>query len=233
MGILKNSSIDDDFSEYLTKNNVKHIRIPLYSAWIGSMWERMIRSIKSCLSKTVGRKQLEYFNFKTVLSDVTNALNSRPLTYRNNDDLTYDVLTPNSFLKVDNGRSVLFGQVTGSEIKIPRRSELVSALDKRENALDHFKELWYTEYLVSLRETGKDFYQEKWVNRIEIDDVVLISDPIKSRHHWKLGRVLEKITGYDGIVRSVKLVKPDRTTAVHAVCHLYPMELSVASQVEN
>ena len=103
MGILKNSSIDDDFSEYLTKNNVKHIRIPFYSAWIGSMWERMIRSIKSCLSKTVGRKQLEYFNFKTVLSDVTNALNSRPLTYRNNDDPSYDVLTPNSFLKLDNG----------------------------------------------------------------------------------------------------------------------------------
>ena len=78
MGILSKTNIDNDFVSYLSKNNIAHVRIPLYSAWIGSMWERMIRTIKLCLNKTVGRKRLEYFTFLTVLTDVCNAVNSRP-----------------------------------------------------------------------------------------------------------------------------------------------------------
>ena len=81
----------------------------------------MIRTIKLCLNKTVGRKRLEYFTFLTVLTDVCNAVNSRPLTHRDNDDLSYNVITPNSFLKVDMGRSVLFGSIAGQEFKVPRR----------------------------------------------------------------------------------------------------------------
>ena len=29
--------------------NIQHIRIPLYSPWVGSTWERLIRTIKECL----------------------------------------------------------------------------------------------------------------------------------------------------------------------------------------
>jgi len=60
-GVLQASTVDDEVSEYLTQNNIKHVKIPLYSAWAGAAWERLIRVIKACLYKAVGRKVMDYF----------------------------------------------------------------------------------------------------------------------------------------------------------------------------
>jgi len=40
----------------------------------------MIKTLKNSLHKTVGRKHLPYFEFITLLSDLQNSINSRPLT---------------------------------------------------------------------------------------------------------------------------------------------------------
>ena len=61
--------VSEDGGEFLRHNQIKHQRIPLYSPLVGSMWERMIRVVKDCLHKTVGRSSLEYFSFITTLSD--------------------------------------------------------------------------------------------------------------------------------------------------------------------
>ena len=119
LGIISNSKLNSDLDAYLARINIKHVKIPLYAAWIGAAWERMIRTIKASLHKAVGRKQLEYFQLITLLSDIENAINSRPLTYRDNDDHSYSVLTPNSFFKFDTGRSLVFGSISGSDIHAP------------------------------------------------------------------------------------------------------------------
>ena len=146
------------------------------------------------------------------------------------DDLSYNVITPNYFLKVDMGRSVLFGSIAGQEFKVPRRKELVSTLEKRESSLETFKTLWFEDYVVSLRETGRDLYQNKWIEKIAVDDIVLIWEPGESRTFWKCGKVVEKIIGSDGKTRSVKVMKPDRSIATHAICHLYPTVASYISE---
>ena len=40
--ILENSLHSEEFQAELDKCNIKHIKIPLYSAWVGSAWERLI-----------------------------------------------------------------------------------------------------------------------------------------------------------------------------------------------
>ena len=87
-----------EFNEHFQVYNIKHIRIPLYATWIGSTWERMIRTIKSCLYKTIGHSRIRYFYLLTVISDVQSAINQRPLTYRCSSDSDLEVITPNSFL---------------------------------------------------------------------------------------------------------------------------------------
>merc|ERR1712179_490146 len=72
---------------------------------------------------------------------------------------------------------------------------------------------------------------------IKINDIVLIKnfDPryIKSRQHWKLGRVKELIPGDDGKIRQVKVLKgrdwnkESPNIEVHSINHLYPLELSL------
>lgn len=43
--ILNLASVDDNLSEHLIENSIKHVRIPVYSAWVGSAWERFIREV--------------------------------------------------------------------------------------------------------------------------------------------------------------------------------------------
>jgi len=226
MGILKKSSTDDIFSEYLVKNEVKHIRIPLYAAWIGAAWERMIKTLKSCLNKTLGRKHVPYFQLITLLTDIQESINSRPLTYVESD-VNFHALTPNSFLKPAAGCKLTLEAEAGSEIVSPSRNDLVRALEYREELLQTAKTRWEDDYLLSLREAGRERYQEEWLNRVEVGAVVLISAPNKTRAHWQLGRILELLPGADNIVRTVRVLRPDRSEGVFPIKHLYPLELEV------
>ena len=123
--LLKTSEIDSPLLEYLTKNDIKHVKIPVYSAWVGSAWERPIRVIKGCIYKTIGRKKLEYFQFNSLLTDVQESINSRPLTYRDSDVDNLEVVTPNSFLKLDIAKRSNFANLDGSELEMPNRKNLI------------------------------------------------------------------------------------------------------------
>ena len=225
MKLVANASVDDDFQQYLVKNNVKHITIPVYSAWVGSTWERMIRTIKQAIHKEIGRKQIEYFDRLTLISNVQNSINSRPLCPIDAHDVNFDVITPNSFLKNDAGKSLNFGGIP--QIEIPSQRNLQVALERRENLFQQVRERWYTEYLTSLRDLGRDMYQVKWENLVKEGQLVTIFNPAKPRYMWTMGVITELIPGNDGKIRMAHVRKPDRTTAVHTIKHLYPLELSV------
>jgi len=232
MGIVAESSEDDSFTEYLNKNNVRHLRIPLHAAWCGSAWERQMRTIKNSLHKAVGRRQLDYYELLTLVSEITNVINSRPLTYASDEDILR-CITPNCFLKFETGRSLVLDGQAGTEINIPRRSDLVKSLSRQSDLFEEMRDRWYSEYLLSLRENARDAYQEDWENVLKNDDVVLIEVPNKPRFTWQLGRVLEVLPGKDGIVRCAKVLRPDGSTGVHSVQFLYPLEIQVCPQVQS
>ena len=56
-----------------------------------------MKSVKSCLNKSLGTKKLTYDEFLTVLSEIEKTINNRPLTYVY-DELTEEPLTPNHLL---------------------------------------------------------------------------------------------------------------------------------------
>ena len=47
-----------EFKETFEIYNIKHVTIPLYSPWMSAVWERMIKTVKICLQKTIGRLKL-------------------------------------------------------------------------------------------------------------------------------------------------------------------------------
>ena len=198
----------------------------MYSAWVGSFWERMIKTMKACIYKVIGRKLLDYFTFLTLLTDIKNSINSRPLTYKDND-LNFEPITPNHFLKFNIGEEILLGNLDGTEIELPNRKNIVKSLELREDLFDKFKNSWYEQYLLSLRETSRDLYQDGWTNKIAVGDVVLLSSPNKPCPMRSLGRVIELLPGRDGIVRFVKVRRPDKSEGVHSIKLLFPMELQV------
>ena len=228
MGILSKTHIDNDFTAYLAKHSIRHVRIPIRAAWYGAMWERMIKTIKSCLYKTLGRKRVPYFELITVLSDIEVAINSRPLTYYDDENLT--VISPNNFLKPLAGTNLLFGDVSGSQLETPSRSEFVAALRRREDILSAYKDLWKETYLLSLREGAKSTKRDTIPDQVKPGDVVLIHTPMKSRTFWNLGKVIQPLPGPDGQTRCAKVMRPDRSEGVYSIEHLYPMELSITPE---
>ncbi|XP_020605307.1 uncharacterized protein LOC110044129 [Orbicella faveolata] len=53
--------------------------------WRGGFFERMVRSVKHCLKKTLGASRVDYEEFETTLVEVEGILDSRPLTYVTED----------------------------------------------------------------------------------------------------------------------------------------------------
>ena len=232
--VLEEVIASEEFKDRFNIYNIKHIKIPLYSPWVGASWERLIRTIKSCLKKTIGRTKLDYFNLKTVLSDIQVAVNCRPLTYRCAEDNGLEVITPNKFLKPNVESNLILRDPKELLSKSVSRKNLIKSLDDREKMVSHFKDLWYEEYLLSLRSLYRNLYENDYENKIKVNDIVLIKNPAKGRHHWRLGRVVELIFGSDNKVRSAKLLKGDakyreneRKLELHSLSHLYPLELSI------
>ena len=50
--------------------------------WWGGFWERIMRSVKDLLRKTIWRKSLDFEEMQTVLAEVEAAINMRPLVCR-------------------------------------------------------------------------------------------------------------------------------------------------------
>lgn len=157
--LIKRVFISDEFEGKFSSYNIKHLTIPLYSAWFGSTWERLIKTVKGCLYKLVGRERLPYFELLTVLSDIQNAVNSRPLTYRCSGDYELDVISPNAFLCPHYNNSVFLNiKDNPFDVEVPNRMNLLDSLEKRD-LLERFHKLWHEDYLLSLREQSRELYE--------------------------------------------------------------------------
>ena len=53
--IIEHHLDSNEFRNNFISHTINHIKIPLYSPLMGSVWERMIKTTKTCLFKTLGR----------------------------------------------------------------------------------------------------------------------------------------------------------------------------------
>ncbi|KAL2076872.1 hypothetical protein ACEWY4_027539 [Coilia grayii] len=84
--------------EYFSDRGISWRFIAERAAWWGGFWERLVQSVKTCLKKVLGRASLSFEEMTTILTEVEATLNSRPLTFVNNDLDEPQPLTPAHFL---------------------------------------------------------------------------------------------------------------------------------------
>ena len=195
--------------------------------WMGGFFERMVKSVKRCLRKMLLNTRLNYEEMLTVLREIENVLNNRPLTFVYNDDLV-ETLTPNKLLYGRNIETVVTNQNESiEEVDVTKRITYVR------NIVDHFWSRWRNEYLRELREYNKVKNSKNAINP-SINDVVLIYDEKLKRSRWRMGRIKNLIVSRDGKIRAAQvnvISNGALSTLTRPINKLYPVEIHVNNEV--
>ena len=185
---------------------------PLSPNW-GGWWERLVRTVKSALKKTLGKSSVSRKELETTLSEIEACVNSRPLMYVAEKG---KISTPSHFLI---GRGT---PLTSMELEQLEHVANLSARKEFEDGITKgFWELWKVEYLRNLpplTHMGK-----RATDSLKINTVVLIKDQKRPRLVWALGRVIKLFNGIDGKVRAVQL-KTEKGFLVRSINHICLLE---------
>ena len=174
--------------------------LPPHAPHRGGCWERLIRSTKRILTSVLGKGDVSYEVFRTVLVQAALIMNSRPLTSVSADATDPGALTPMDFLHpgVTLNTDPTLMKFTPGE---PDRLRFVH--ERVIHFVRAFWKRWSEEYVTTLRNRTK---WSKDAQEPTIGQLVILVDELRSRKQWKLGRIVETLPSHsDTRVRTVRI----------------------------
>ncbi|CAH2095423.1 unnamed protein product [Euphydryas editha] len=182
------------------------------AAWWGGFFERLIRIMKDLLRRVLGRSCLYYVELETILCDCEAIMNSRPLTFVEDDKaMSLESLTPAHFLQT-------ITQTDSTDIDCVDSKSLNIRFRYLQKLRSDFRERFKTEYLTNLIQKSSESKR-----KIKIGEVVLIQTEEK-RIKWPLGLIIEIFEGRDGIGRTA-LLKTAFGYKTRPLQRLFPLEV--------
>ncbi|XP_028323877.1 uncharacterized protein LOC114476498 [Gouania willdenowi] len=187
-------------SAYLTERQCDFVMNAPHSSHAGGVWERQIKTVRSVLNTTLtlSNGRLNDASLRTLFYEAMAIVNSRPLAIDNlNNPDSLEPLTPNHLLHLkSNAPLPPPGAFSKEDLYCKKRWRRVQFL------AEQFWSRWRREYVHSI------ISRQKWHSpkrNLTVGDVVLDMDEQAPRSKWKLARVLETVSGKDGLVRRVKI----------------------------
>ena len=193
-------------NNFCRQKKIEWIFNPPSASHMGGAWERMIRSVRQILKAILKEQLVSDEVLSTVMAEVVNILNSRPLTRNSDSALDEQPLTPNHLLHLRPRPDLPPGIFDKDDLSCRR------AWRQAQYLANLFWLRWTREYLPNLLE------RKKWNTlrrNLEVGDLVLLADESFPRGKWPLGRVVEVMPSRDGLVRTVR-VKTSCTVATRA-----------------
>ncbi|EGT53729.1 hypothetical protein CAEBREN_31877 [Caenorhabditis brenneri] len=239
--VLSQKIIEEAFKIYDPTKQLHDIKwkfnTPL-SPWKGGFYERMVKSVKGPLYKAMGRKKLTYEELKTILYEIMSAVNSRPLTYPEQDINSKQPIRPQDF--VNQEMTTVLPLEAALEIKddyLPSQEgqaneTKLNTIKAFESSVKKTNEVWsdfQQRYLAQLREHHK----VRMVNKRgspalpKEGQIVLICDENQPRNSWKMGRVTTLNQSKDGIIRDVELINSNGRTIKRSINMIVPLEMDI------
>ena len=200
-----------------------------HAPWQGGFYERLVRTVKSALKKSLGKSKIGTEQMTTLIAEIESVVNSRPLLYSNDDINSIESLTPAHFISLN----YKIGTPEVVEEFRPRETSTTSLLEtwrKGQVVLNRFWQSWSSEYFQELRERNK-LKMKQVKGEIERypkpDEVVLIREPNISRGNWKMAKVIKVICSeIDKVPRAVKLLLSSRRVIKRPLKDVYPLEVN-------
>ncbi|XP_055542702.1 uncharacterized protein LOC129728293 [Wyeomyia smithii] len=160
------------------------------------VWERLVRSVKEVLKATGDGKRLTDEILQTTIAEAEDIVNSRPLTYVEQESGEPETPTPNHFLRV----ASLPRSVGNPVLPLPHPAvALRDAFQRSQELANLMWERWIQEYVPSLNHRKKRFGE---TTPLKVGDLVYIVEG-NSRKCWIRGVVDELIMPKDGRIRQV------------------------------
>lgn len=200
---------------------------PPAAPWFGGFYERLVQSIKAPLQKVIGQGLLQIQELYTILTEIEELINARPLTHEG-DHLDKPAITP----------AMLCGQIWQTndlQIEAERpelhKAKVLKRAEHVNNVARHLKTRWQEEYVAQLRLFNLGS-QQSLSRALKVGDVVYVGNHRMKRRHWKLGLVTKVFPGKDGRIR-VAEIKIGTKSFVRALQNLIPLELTAGSAVDH
>ena len=164
--------------------------------WLNASCESLLRLVKNGLSKSMGDSVLTFSELQTVMFEVSNLINSRPIGHKPGNVIEYGTyLCPNDFILGRNNNHAPEGMF---DIK----SDYSKRLKFVQDIINNFWKRWIRDYWHTL------IIRKKWhvVKRnITPKDIVLVKDTNALKGNWKIAEVVSVDAGRDGLVRTASL----------------------------
>ena len=230
---LEKITNDPSVVKYFAQEKIKWSYNLEKAPWWGGFYERLVKSLKRCLKKTIGRAKLSYDELVTVVTEAEMILNCRPISYVSSEDLE-EPLTPSH---------LIVGRRLGAlpEIDSPADADFRISpddLSRRARHLDmiltHFWKRWRAEYLLELRNAHNQLKKTAGSRVVSVGDLVLVHDETHPRSYCKMGKVERLLMSKDEQSRGAE-VRVQRTESSGAgllrrpLQLLYPLEVSCST----
>ena len=197
----------------LHQNGIQWHFNPPTASHMGGVWERLIRSTRKLLKSLVNEQLLKDEALLTVMAEVEQIINDRPLTSLSDDPRDPEPLTPSKLLLLRNNSCVppgLFSNTDNYTHRWWRQAQYVANV---------FWRRWLREYIPALQE------RQKWLRQrcnFKAGDLVLLVTENTPRGKWPLGLVTDVFPGRDGLVRAVtvKVGSTHKTRPITSLCQL-------------
>lgn len=164
--------------------------------WQNGACESLIKSVKRLLVIAIGENVLSFGELQTVLYEVANILNERPIGLKPGYDISLGAyLCPNDLLLGRASNRVPSGPMVDTA-DVRKRFSIVQSV------VTSFWRRWMRDYFPTLT------IRQRWHTarrNLRAGDVVLVQDSDLIRGNWKLAQVEKAKPGKDGKVRDVVL----------------------------
>ncbi|XP_043198573.1 uncharacterized protein LOC122368576 isoform X1 [Amphibalanus amphitrite] len=185
----------DTLREFGAENGISWEFTTPDAPWQNGCSEALIRSVKRTLSSVIGDQVLSFSELQTVMFEVSNLLNERPIGRHPTDVQDGVYLCPNDLILGRASRRAPSGPWDQST-SISRRHEFLQRL------VDAFWRKWTRDFFPTL------LPQQKWhvtKRNVQVGDLVYLQDSNAVRGNWRVGVVTRVREGRDGRVRDVDI----------------------------
>ncbi len=160
--------------------------------------ERAVKSVKEILLKELDKTLLDRVQLTTLLKEVKQVINSRPLVQLPRGSVDDgEVITPHHLIYGHNLSLLPLGELEEGQTK-----STASYWAQKQRVLKVFWDSFKSQYIDSLLELKGQVRAQK---EPQVGDLVICKVPVRKRQDWPLGRIEALKTGIDGHSRLVRI----------------------------